>query len=781
LTSAIVGIDLGTTNTVVAAVRDGQAIALADAEGHRLLPSVVSFHPNGSVLVGREAKARRRIDARNTVYSVKRLIGRSWSSPELTAARGRFAFDMREGPGNAALVVARGETYTLPEISAFVLRKAKQFAEEALGQPVERAVITVPANFNDLQRAATKVAGRVAGIEVHRILNEPTAAALAYGFGRGHTERIAVYDFGGGTLDITLLDLAGNVFEVLATAGNTFLGGDDIDVLIAERMGEACLRQHRYDPRSNRDSFEQLRATAEVLKVMLSTEAAATIDIPEFVPAPGGRMLTFSFGMTRAELNALMTPIVDQTFEVCNEALGVARLNPRDFQQVLLVGGSTRIPLVRERVKSFFGREPLANLNPDEVVAIGAAIQANALAAGQRRQSLVPDPPARLRRESAPSILPGGGARPVHLVTHPGLGSVPGTLPPLPVPPPAPATGQPPRPPLPTGPGPSPAVAPAARRPGPPPLGADESPLTRSPVLPVVTSAGLRPTSPQELPREPWRPRAELPRPAVEEAVELDEEDLEELEAQRATRRSDSTSPTGDDDSTDLDSIPDLDDEEEAPPTDPVPGVAPPPGPIEAPVSAIPRGRPSGPISVSPVSRAGVTSVVPITGLVGSAIALHEAPAVAVHSVRGADLRRLTDAPLLVDVTPLSLSVETVGGFCDAVIARNTPVPCERTRVFATAADQQVAVRVRVSQGESSRFADNTLLGEVELAGLRPAPRGKVRIEVTFVLDTDGILDVHAKDLQTGRATSARVRLVGLPENEDLAGLAARHAAPPAV
>ncbi len=778
MTSAVVGIDLGTTNTVVAAVRDGQAIALADAEGHRLLPSVVSFHPNGGVLVGREAKGRRQIDARNTVYSVKRLIGRSWSSPELAAARGRFAFDMREGPGNAALVVARGETYTLPEISAFVLRKAKQLAEQALGQSVERAVITVPANFNDLQRAATKVAGRVAGIEVHRILNEPTAAALAYGFGRGHTERIAVYDFGGGTLDITLLDLAGNVFEVLATAGNTFLGGDDIDVLIAERMGEACLKQHRYDPCSNRDSFEQLRAAAEVLKVMLSSETTATIDIPEFVPAPGGRMLTFSFAMTRANLEALMTPIVDQTFAVCSEALTVARLSPRDFHQVLMVGGSTRIPLVRDRVRRFFGREPLGNLNPDEVVAIGAAIQANALAAGQRRQSLVPDPPERLRRESAPPILPAGATRPAHRATHPGLGSVPAILPPLPAPPTRTAAGQPPRPPRPAGSGLDP-LSPAAGRPGAPPRGADEAPLTRSPVLPVVTAAGLRPTSPHELPDQPWRVNLALPRPPAEEAAELDEDDLEEIDAHQGGRGTDSALPAGAADSTDLDSIPDLEDEEEAPPTDPIPGVAPPPGPIEAPVSASPRVRPVGPISVSPASRVGVTSVGPITGIVGSTIAMHEAPSVAVHSVRGVDLRPLSDTPLLVDVTPLSLSVETVGGFCDAVIARNTPVPCERTRVFATAADQQVSVQVRVSQGESSRFTDNTLLGEVELAGLRPALRGKVRIEVTFVLDTDGILNVHAKDLQTGRATSARVRLVGLPDNEDLDGLAARHAAHP--
>ena len=243
--STVIGIDLGTTNTVVSVVRDGQASALLDEAQQVLIPSIVSFHPNGNVLVGRAAKERRIVDASNTIYSIKRLIGRSWDSEEVRRARSRFPFEMREGPGQASLVVARGETYTLPEISAFVLRKAKSVAEAALGTSIDRAVITVPANFNDLQRAATKVAGRVAGLEVMRILNEPTAAALAYGYGRASSERVAVYDFGGGTFDVTLLDLSNNVFEVLATAGNTFLGGDDLDLAIAERMSELLLAQHR--------------------------------------------------------------------------------------------------------------------------------------------------------------------------------------------------------------------------------------------------------------------------------------------------------------------------------------------------------------------------------------------------------------------------------------------------------------------------------------------------------------------------------------------------------
>src|SRR3954469_11477869 len=332
--STVIGIDLGTTNTVVSVVRDGQASALLDDAQQVLIPSIVSFHPNGSVLVGRGAKERRIVDAASTIYSIKRLIGRSWESEEVRRARSRFPFEMREGPGQAALVVARGETYTLPEISAFVLRKAKSVAEAAIGASVDRAVITVPANFNDLQRAAPQVARRGAGLEVLRILNEPTAAALAYGYGRSSSERVAVYDFGGGTFDGTLLDLSNNVFEGLGTAGNTFLGGDGLDLAIAERMSELLLAQHRVDARADLQMFERLRAAAETLKHRLSSEVEVHLTVPEVGHALGGKAVDFAFSMTRGELERLAVPIVDRTFDVCREALGIARLSTNDFDQV---------------------------------------------------------------------------------------------------------------------------------------------------------------------------------------------------------------------------------------------------------------------------------------------------------------------------------------------------------------------------------------------------------------------------------------------------------------
>ena len=400
---SVVGIDLGTTNTVVACVRSGKVHVLADEHGVRLLPSVVSFHPNGEVLVGGSAKARRVIDPRNTVYSHKRLIGRSWGSPEIAQAKSRFAFELKEGPGQGPLIRARGQDYTLPEISAFVLKRCRQIAETALGGAVERAVITVPAHFNELQRASTKVAGRVSGLEVLRILNEPTAAALAYGLGRTGNERVAVYDFGGGTFDCTLLDLNGNVFEVLATAGDSFLGGDDVDNLIAERMAETYLKAHRYDPRTDPQMLERLKVTAEDVKMVLSTAETHTVVLKEFGHGSGGSSINYTFTMTRRDLDHMITPLVDRSFKVTQDALALARLSPTSFDKIILVGGSTRMPLVRKRVEAFFGMAPLDRVNPDEVVAIGAAIQAAALTEGMRKRS-IPAPPPVIGK---PRTLPG--------------------------------------------------------------------------------------------------------------------------------------------------------------------------------------------------------------------------------------------------------------------------------------------------------------------------------------------------------------------------------------
>ncbi|MDQ3035045.1 MAG: Hsp70 family protein, partial [Myxococcota bacterium] len=392
MASPVLGIDLGTTNSVVAVAEGARAQVLMDPEGNRLIPSVVSFHPAGDVLVGYPARERRLLDAKNTVYSIKRLIGRSFLSPEVQRAQERFPFVLGEAPNKGVLVQARGETYTLPEISAFVLREVRRIAEQALGSDCTRAVVTVPANFTELQRSATKAAGKIAGLEVLRILNEPTAAALAYGYGKGSRERIAVYDMGGGTFDVTILELAGDVFEVMSTAGDTFLGGDDVDVMVAEKMADAFLAHHRFDPRQDPQAYERLRAAAEWSKCQLSGEDEVHLRVEELAYGDGGVSLDLTFGLSRQALDAMVHPLIARTFDVCEEAMKIAGIRPTQLDNVILVGGSTRMPIVRRMVAEYFGREPLGTIDPDLVVAQGAALQGWAL----RGTTASAPPPAAL-------------------------------------------------------------------------------------------------------------------------------------------------------------------------------------------------------------------------------------------------------------------------------------------------------------------------------------------------------------------------------------------------
>ncbi len=371
----VIGIDLGTSNTVVACMRDGQPSTLPDEEGNVLIPSVVSMPEPGQVLVGYPAKERRFLDPLNTVLGAKRLVGRAWTDPALQEARRRLPFELRRGPNESVRVMLQGELFTLPEISAFVLRKARSVAEQALGVEVARAVITVPANFNELQRQATKLAGALAGLDVVQVLNEPTSAALAYGYGKDASERVAVFDLGGGTFDLTLLTLFEQVLRVRATTGDMFLGGEDIDTLIASAMAETIARRHYHDPRSHGRGFDQLRSAAERLKFMLSVRDNATVDIPTGIRDRAGYELREPFTMRRAELDALASPIVDRALALCEQAFKKLGVAPSQFDRVVLVGGSTRMPIVRERVAEFFGREAEEGVNPDEAVALGAAIR----------------------------------------------------------------------------------------------------------------------------------------------------------------------------------------------------------------------------------------------------------------------------------------------------------------------------------------------------------------------------------------------------------------------
>ncbi len=927
----VVGIDLGTTNSVVATVQGGGVHVLADENGDRLIPSIVSFHPGGEVLVGRAAKARRRIDPKNTIFSIKRLIGHTFSSPTITEARSRFPFDLREGPGGGPIVHARGQDFTLPEISAFVLRRIRQVASLAVGVSVDKAVITVPAHFNELQRASTKVAGRVAGLEVMRILNEPTAAALAYGLGRTGRERVAVYDFGGGTFDCTILDLNGSVYEVLATAGDSFLGGDDVDQAIAWRMADEILAKHRFDARSDPQSYERLRASAEELKMLLSIHPEATVQIPEVAYGVGGRALDVTFSMNRAEFDALVAPLVDRTFTATQDALGVARLSPSSVDKVILVGGSTRIPLVRRRVEAFFGSRPLDDLNPDEVVAVGAAIQAAALTDATRKQDIPPPPPLLRASEPSPSTQqgPGGapgfgppssitqspttaaqdfgtlsspasaagpsGAAPARASQMPSgnFGAIdepptmhsstgvrldaeaftsqvklPGDMPTqaavaishsspfgavddddipsivssiaagfgeidsdnvpslvsnvsvtasmmgapqLPVPAPR-GFGEidegpqntintmnlpPMRPAAPTAVG----VAPPAGQRAIPPTMLSTQRSNQAPIAqgqgPLPPGATQRlPSQPPQAPAAPRAPSAAPPgrAPSIPPPLPAQAQSMQHAPTQAAAAYPQAPSqplaPPG--------ATQRLPQQPSAPPPLEIslgatfaPTTAPmPQAPTQAP--PFPASKSTAPPLGGPQQHPGFPQQPPQGfaqqqgfappqqqqpqgyppqpqgfGVPPGAAMLGQNPAVPANPYVSPQATSQLQ-PVLVDVTPRALVVETAGGFTDTLIPRNARIPCDRTRRFATGRDGQTSVRIRVGQGESPRFAENTYLGEVELAGLRAALRGEVLVEVTFVIDEGGLLQVRAKDATTGQEARATLQLVGIANDAQL-------------
>ena len=702
----VIGIDLGTTNSVVA-VADKNGARVLSGEDGALVPSVVSFHPSGDVLVGAAAKERRLLDAANTVYSVKRLIGRPFSSYEVKQARDRFAFELSEGPSGGVLVTARGETYTLSEISAFVLRHVRKTAETALGNECGQAVVTVPANFNELQRSATKAAGRVAGLEVLRILNEPTAAALAYGYNKTSNERVAVYDLGGGTFDITILQLAGDVFEVLATAGDTFLGGDDVDTAIADHMAAQFLEQSRYDARQGVQAYERLKAAAEWAKIQLSEKPQVKLCIEELAYGNGGKALNLDYALTREQLEHMCQPLVARSFDVCEDAMKAAGLRPTQLDNVILVGGSTRIPLLQRMVAEYFGRKPLADIDPDLVVAQGAALQALSLAEPARKAAL--------------------GRVALKQVAHPTTGSHPqvteetsfedevtnvGDRPPLPPPPVARAARK--------------ATLPGQAPPPPPVL------LKNTPDTSEEDGLVDSPTRSREDPLEHEMTRLGAPADPLDfQATRM--ADASGLLMQIGQPSAEESEPPVEEEPSGL--LMELDDDAFTAESMPV-DVAPPP-PLELASSAPAELRAALDENVDTVTAAvAVEDVVP-------------------------------RAPLLLDVTPLSLGVETVDGYCEHIIRRNSAIPAGQTKMFTTARDGQEMVVVRICQGEDKRIAGNQLLGEVVLDGLRPATRGKVQIAVRFMIDADGTLQVRAQDVGTGQQQQIAIKLIGeLPEPE---------------
>ncbi len=373
-----IGIDLGTTNCCVAVLEGGTVQIVPNKEGGRTTPTVVGFTEKGERLVGQIAKRQAVTNAANTVYAIKRLIGRKLSSPEVGRMRETSAFEIADSPNGDARVRVQGRTYSPPELSGIVLQRLKAAAEDFLGEAVTDAIITVPAYFDDTQRQATKDAGKIAGLKVERIINEPTAAALAYGLGKSTVERIAVYDLGGGTFDISILEMNEGVFEVLATSGNTFLGGEDLDERIMNWMADQFLADTGIDLRQDRLALQRLKEVAERAKCELSSATETNINLP-FIAADNSGPKHFNKSLSRSQFEDLVKDLVEQTIEPCHTALKDAKLQPADIHKVILVGGQTRSPIVERTVEKIFGKKPSAEINPDEVVAMGAAIQGGVL------------------------------------------------------------------------------------------------------------------------------------------------------------------------------------------------------------------------------------------------------------------------------------------------------------------------------------------------------------------------------------------------------------------
>jgi molecular chaperone DnaK len=505
----VIGIDLGTTNSCVAVVEGGQPVVIANRGGYKTTPSMVAITEAGKRLVGHIAKRQAVTNAEHTVFAAKRLIGRRWDSQQVQTAIANCPYTIVQGPQGDARIQLRGKAYSVPEISAMILQEMKMIAEDYLGHGVEKAVITVPAYFNDSQRQATKDAGKIAGLDVIRIINEPTAAALAYGFGKQVDKTVAVYDLGGGTFDISILEISSTgVFKVVSTAGDTFLGGEDFDLRIIDWLIESFKEEHGIDLREDRMALQRLKDAAEKAKCELSSLDQTEVNLPFIISNARNEALHLQRILGRHQLEDLTQDLVERTIETCAQTMEEAGLGKDEIEEVILVGGMTRMPIVQRRVGDFFEREPCKGVHPDEVVGLGAAIQGLALTQDQSEM-------------------------------------------------------------------------------------------------------------------------------------------------------------------------------------------------------------------------------------------------------------------ILLDVTPHTLGIMVVGGYFEELIPLNTTVPTSRSKVFTTIRDNQTAVKILVMQGESHRADENELLGEFILTGLRRAPAGQVEVEVTFEINSDGIVSVHAKDLETGQQQSITVTATsGLTKDE---------------
>ena len=764
----IVGIDLGTSNTVVAhADASGTVKVLADESGYKIHPSVVSFHPNGGVVVGAPAKQRKVIDPKNTIFSVKRLIGRTYGSPEVQTAKKRMPYEIKEGSNEQPMIVTRAGEFAVPEISAIVLDHVKNVAATKLPS-VGRAVVTVPASFTEAQRSATATAGAISGLTVVRVLNEPTAAALAYGHQRNLNEVIAVYDFGGGTFDITILKLADQVYEVLGTAGDTFLGGDDLDERLVDRMVEKFLLENRIDLRNNEVSMMRLRAVAEQTKIELSRRSRAVVRIDEIAYGDNGKALDLHIEITRDEFVRQVSDIIDRTFPVVQEALNLALLDITGINDILLVGGTTKIPYVRDQVSKFFAKAPRTDVNPEEAVAMGAALQATSLERILKRKSpsRAPSPPVEdtntetnvwAQMPTAPeageedldldegptstdpvpkrttagySTPPRHGERPVtrgesidRIDDKPAASGAPLARMKAPA---GPRTDR---------------GAPAARPPQVPPA----PPNARTLMIDPGTERDPKPFA-GELTPPPSTTARGMQVASAKTIVSDSVVDFPPIPTEKGIG--------------DVEPSPASTAKGFAPPqTYPVMQPAPPParpGPQQI-RTALGRDVPPPELPAWPPAPLASPPPAPPP----HAQPLPPPPAAPAMQPT------LIPSPVVLDVTPRGLGIATVAGYCEQLIRRNSRVPTEMRRMFSTSRDRQTSVRIVVCQGESRKMGENIVLGDLRLENLPVRPRGETEIEVTFALDASGILQVRALDRQTGQEQRVSLDLVGaMPQAE---------------
>ena len=810
----IVGIDLGTSNTVVAHADEGGTVhVLADENGYKIHPSVVSFHPNGGVVVGAAAKQRKVIDPKNTIYSVKRLIGRTYNAPEVQIAKTRMPFQIKEGANQQPLVVTRGGEFAVPEVSAIVLDYARNVAAAQLGVPVNRAVVTVPASFNDAQRSATATAGAIAGLTVVRVLNEPTAAALAYGNTRNLNETIAVFDFGGGTFDITILKLHDQVYEVLGTAGDTFLGGDDLDERLVDRMVEKFLAEHRIDLRTNEVSMMRLRAVAEQTKIELSRRSRAVVRIDVIAYGAKGKPLDLQIEIKRDEFVSQVADLIDRTFPVCQEALSFAGLSVDKIDDVILVGGTTKIPYVRDQVAKFFARAPRTDINPEDAVAIGAGLQATSLERILGRRS----PSKSLSKLIVPvnesineSIEPDDytdaqATRPKSELPLPPLtaeeDSILSLLPPNPAPPVSRSGRQP-------------TAAPEYDRPAARGQHHDRfeerTPAAGTAPLARMTKTGMKALAPPgAVPPAAPPPKTAQPKFTTQQPITQP----------RGSSNPSGANAIGPPPSSETPSVEPFDTQVTRSPapsstrpiTTTAPSLAaPPPSPVTQPRVAVARPAQAPTMIMAPAPTTAATMMLELapepspaatakgfsaapskpTQLFGAQPAPSDtAKMPPVHAPSAASTApgflppqtfpvQLSQAnvnsplatrnPVVLDVTPRGLGIATVAGYCEELIRRNSRVPTEIRKLFTTSRDDQDTVRIIVCQGESRRLETNVVIGDLTLEGLAAKPRGETSIEVTFQLDASGILNVRARDANTGKEQRAALDLVGAMPQADI-------------